>query len=171
MSLLQQAPRFDPAAAVEIARESYGLDASATPLPSERDQNFLLETPAGQRFVLKIANATESRSLLEAQNIVLARLSSSSDLCPRPVPTRTGEPLVAVGGHLARLVTWLPGRTLADTRWHSPALLEDLGARLGELDRALESFDHPAVHRDLHWDLASGPRTVRDRLALVGDAA
>ncbi len=169
MSLLQQAPRFDARAAVEVARQVYGLEATATPLPSERDQNFLLATPAGQRFVLKFANATESPALLEARNAVLERLASQIDICPRLVPARTGETLVPAGGYLTRLVTWLPGRTLAETRWHSSALLEDLGARLGELDRALEDFDHPAVHRDFYWDLALAPRTARERLELIDE--
>ncbi len=170
MSLLQHAPRFDAAAAVEIARDRYGLEATATPLPSERDQNFLLETTAGQRFVLKIANATESRALLEAQNAALAHLEPRVDFCPRVIAARNGDALVAVGNHLARLVTWLPGRTLADIRWHHPALLEDLGAALARLDRALEAFDHPAAHRDFYWDLARAPQTISTRMALVADA-
>ena len=64
MSLLQQAPGFDNAGAVRLARELYRLDAAASPLPSERDQNFLLTTTAGERFVLKIANAAERVSEL-----------------------------------------------------------------------------------------------------------
>jgi 4-aminobutyrate aminotransferase-like enzyme/Ser/Thr protein kinase RdoA (MazF antagonist) len=169
MSLLQQAPRFGPSAAVELARERYGLDASATPLPSERDQNFLLETPRGDRFVLKIANATESPSFLDAQQAALEHLAALVDLCPRTIPARSGESLTRIENHLARLVTWIPGRTLAETAWHSVPLLESLGRRLGELDRALEAFDHPAVHRDFYWDLARGPRTILERLALVTD--
>ena len=66
MSLLQQAPRFDLAGAARLAQELYGLDAAASTLPSERDQNFLLTTAAGDRYVLKIANAAENRAMLEA---------------------------------------------------------------------------------------------------------
>lgn len=169
MSLLREAPHFDAPAASAIARESYGLEASAAPLPSERDQNFLLRTAAGERFVLKIANATESPAFLDGQRAVLEHLGARIDFCPRLVSAQNGEWKVRLGNHLARLVTWMPGRTLAETPWHPPALLEDLGSRLGELDRALDTFDHPAVHRDFYWDLARGPRTIRERLALVSD--
>jgi 4-aminobutyrate aminotransferase-like enzyme/Ser/Thr protein kinase RdoA (MazF antagonist) len=169
MSLLQQAPRFDTTAASGIARRSYGLEVTATALPSERDQNFLLETATGERYVLKIANATEQRDLLESQNAAMAHLAARTDLCPRLIPAQSGEPIVQAGSHFARLVTWLPGVTLGETKRHSRGLLEDLGARLGELDAALETFDHPAAHRDFYWDLARGPRTVRERLALVAD--
>jgi 4-aminobutyrate aminotransferase-like enzyme/Ser/Thr protein kinase RdoA (MazF antagonist) len=170
MSLLRQTPRFDIAKAVALASARFGIEASARPLPSERDQNFLLETPSGDRFILKIANATESVVFLDAQNAVLTRLGNRVDFCPRPVPADTGELLAEVDGHLARLVTWLPGRTLAETRWHSRGLLESLGSRLGELDRALDGFDHPAVHRDFHWDLARAGQTIAERLPLVSEA-
>lgn len=170
MSLLQQAPRFDAGQAASIAREWFGVDAIASTLPSERDQNFLLRAVTGGRFVLKIANAIESRTFLDGQNAALARLGASLDFCPRLLPARTGDATVLVDGHLTRLVTWLPGRALAEVRWHSRAVLEDLGARLGELDRELEGFDHPALHRDFYWDLARAPRTIGERLPLVNDA-
>jgi hypothetical protein len=44
MSFLQHAPRFDLTDAVRFVRELYVLEATAEPLPSERDQNFLLTT-------------------------------------------------------------------------------------------------------------------------------
>jgi hypothetical protein len=40
-------------------------------------------------------------------------------------------------------------------------LLEDLGRRVGALAGALATFDHPAIHRDFHWDLARAPRRRR----------
>ena len=50
------APRFSPADATRLAGELYSLSLTAEPLPSERDQNFLLRDAGGPRFVLKIAN-------------------------------------------------------------------------------------------------------------------
>ena len=47
MSLLQRAPKVTAAEAVREARELYGVRAGAGPLPSERDQNFLLESDRG----------------------------------------------------------------------------------------------------------------------------
>jgi 4-aminobutyrate aminotransferase-like enzyme/Ser/Thr protein kinase RdoA (MazF antagonist) len=173
MALLQQAPRLTVEAASEIARELYGLDAPASPLPSERDQNFLIATGAG-RFVLKIANATEDRALLEAQNAALAHLADRTTLCPRIVPTRAGDEIAVLpsrwgGRHFIRLVTWLDGVTMARVPRHSPALLEDLGRRIGEVDSALARFDHPAIHRDFYWDLANGLSVVRERVGFVQD--
>ena len=81
MLLLENTPRFDVEAAVKIADEFFGLRGHAQPLPSERDQNFLLTDLAGEKFVLKIANALETRAFLEAQNAVLEHVAGRVDFC------------------------------------------------------------------------------------------
>ena len=168
MSLLQQAPRFDRAEAEALARELYGIEGQAEALPSERDQNFLV-TAGDTRFVLKIANATERRELLEAQNAALSHLEVTA-LTPRVVADRSGQLIAsAAGGHFVRLITWIPGQPLGMLKRKPPALLEDLGFRLGQVSRALASFDHPAAHRAFHWDLSSAAETVSAYSPLIGD--
>ena len=54
---------------------------------------------------------------------------------------------------------------------HPPPLVEDLGRRLGEMDRGLESFDHPALHREFHWDLGRGLDVVHRHAADIADEA
>jgi hydroxylysine kinase len=165
MHLLQHTPRFSAEQARALAREHYGLDAaSVSALPSERDQNFLLQTPRGERFVLKLSNAREEPAFLGAQHQVLDRLARQ-EFCPRVVPGRSGAPTLSATTpagtrHLVRLVTWLPGVPMGRLRHHPPELLRDLGRCLGVMDRALAGFDHPACHRDFHWDLCHGTRGV-----------
>ena len=160
-----------PAAASAIALERYGLEASATPLPSERDQNFLLETPDGGRFVLKMSNAADDRALLEAQNAAMAHVSGRKGLCPRVIVSVDGEPIVSHDepstSYLVRMLSWIPGTPLGAVPHHSSKLLEDLGRRVGEIDRALATFDRPAIHRELQWDLARGVEVVRDHAPAV----
>src|SRR5262245_15953263 len=180
MSFLQQAPQLSAAEAERLARDLYGLAASVSPLPSERDQNFLL-TSAGDlgtgglgavRYVLKIANATEDRAMLEAQNAAMARASRVA-LCPHALPTRSGDLIaVAPGGvHFVRLVTYVEGVPLAEVRERTPALFESLGRAVGRLDRALDGFDHSAIHRDFHWDLARADAVIQEHLPRVTDPA
>ena len=138
---------------------------TARRLPSERDQNFLVTDESGQQFVLKVANTAESRDFLEAQNAVLAYLAERVSFCQRVI----GE-IAECEGHLVRLVTYLPGAPLAEIKPHTPGLLHDLGQKLGQLSRALADFDHPAVHRDFHWDLANGNRIVNEYAPLIEDA-
>jgi Ser/Thr protein kinase RdoA (MazF antagonist) len=171
MSLLQQAPRFDLDGAARLAHELYGLDASVSPLPSERDQNFLLTTVSGGRYVLKVANAAEDRAMLEAQNAAMEHVADRAACCPRVVPTLKGETIVTSSGgaHLVRMVTYLAGTPLAQAGARTPALLESLGRAVGRLDAALADFDHPAIHRDFHWDLANAARVIGEYLPLVRD--
>ena len=91
MRLLDHTPGLSNLAATSGAKSLYGVQVSATPLSSERDQNFLLTTDDGEKFVLKIANALEERSMLEAQNAALDHLGKQLSLCPRVVPNLKGE--------------------------------------------------------------------------------
>lgn len=150
-----------------LAYEFFGIEGSAQPLPSERDRNFLITDGRGEKFVLKIANARESRDFLEAQNAVLSYLSERVSFCQRVVAAKSGEAIVEAGGQLVRLVTYLPGVPLAEVKPHTRPLLHDLGRKLGQLSKALADFDHPAVHRDFHWDLANGNRVVNEYAGLI----
>jgi 4-aminobutyrate aminotransferase-like enzyme/Ser/Thr protein kinase RdoA (MazF antagonist) len=171
VSTLQQAPRFDAAAAVEIARDLYGLPVSASPLPSERDQNFLLDAASGERFVLKVANGTEKREILEAQNAAMEHVAELH-LCPRVLATADGRRIVQTpSGHFVRLLSWLHGRPLGELASKPAALLEDLGRRLGGLSAALADFDHPGIHRQFYWDLSRAFDVIDDYLPLVEDSA
>ena len=67
-------PQFSLEEAAILARDLFGVRGQTRPLPSERDQNFLVEIDTGAAFVLKIANASEGRELLEAQNAALEYL-------------------------------------------------------------------------------------------------
>ena len=162
------APRFAAADAVKLARELYGLDASAEPLPSERDQNFLLRTPPGDCFVLKIANAREDRGILFLQNRTLEFLAAAGTGLdwPRLIPCARGGELAEHEGHAVRLLTWLPGKCFAQAEPQTPALLASLGAALARVDIALQPFAQKAAHRMLYWDLRNAS-LARPHLALL----
>ena len=173
MTILDHTPHFNLPAAERFARDLYGLHPAVTLLPSERDQNFLLETGTGERFVLKIANAAEEHTLLEAQDQVLERLSETG-LFPRLRLSKAGEEIETVFGphgeeHFVRLVTFLAGTPLGKVRRHSPRLLAEVGRSIGIVDTVMAGFDHSAFHRDFHWDLFNGPEIVHRNLGLVRD--
>ncbi len=96
MSLLDHIPTFTTQDAIQLAKDHYALPAQARSLPSERDQNFLLQTESGGQFVLKIANAAEERALLEAQNRVMGHLAGYVSFCPRILQTTNGQKIAAV---------------------------------------------------------------------------
>lgn len=178
MALVQSAPRVAATDAAQIAHTLYGIHATATSLPSERDQNFHLRTPSGEQFVLKIANAAESFAMLDAQNQAMTAVArnSASQLCTRVLFNLDGEAISTIRGadgaqHFVRLLTYLPGAALATIKPHTAGLMHDLGRSMALLDDALASFDHPAAHRDFHWDVANAAPIIRGQLAEIVDPA
>lgn len=177
-NLSQTIPRYSVKEAQTLARELFGITATPTALPSERDQNFLLETEAGPEFVLKIAHAAESRAVLEAQNAALEHLATnmSSLRCPRVWRT-TGREAIAVvqasdgTSHFVRLLTYVPGHLLAEAAPHSPDLLRSLGTFFGRLDQALADFAHPALKREHLWDLRRAGSVVAEHAPYITDVS
>ncbi|MFL5628300.1 MAG: phosphotransferase, partial [Ktedonobacteraceae bacterium] len=146
--------------ASKIAFTLYGLQAEACPLPGELDHNFRLQTTAGQEFVLKIAHAGQQKDILDLQNKAMAYLAAHNPslLLPQVCATSTGESMgiiTASNGmtHFVRMLTYIPGRLLAEVKPHTPELLYSLGQTLGKLDDTLQGFRHTAAQRTLKWDL------------------
>lgn len=167
MSKLHATPHFSPEEAAEIARNHFGLDGFATPLASERDQNFRIETKDGRLAVLKIANATDEYALLEAQQRAMQHAAANGCRVPDVVPALSGEMLCAVHGHWVWCITWMDGKPLGTIRRQTAALRTDWGQKLGQLTRALLDFDHPALRRSLDWDLANGLSVIERHLEAV----
>src|ERR1041385_2431516 len=157
---VQKAPRITNADAIRIAAEVYGLAVSASALPTERDQNYLLRASTEEQFVLKIANADEDPQFLDCQN-QLIRTLAAADIeleFPRLVPTVKGEAIASIPSadsrkHSARLLTWIDGLCLAEAKPHDRKLLASLGSGLGQMDAACAKFVHPAARRSFYWDL------------------
>ena len=152
-------PSFTGEQAVAAVGRLYGFVAVAERLPSERDQNFLLRAADGEQFVFKISNATEDRQALDLQNEGLDHLAQHAPelTLPRVCPSLSGRLIETLTddrgrGYPVRLLTWVPGKMLVEVAPHLPDLIRSLGRYLGQLDTALESFNHPAADRDLKWD-------------------
>lgn len=166
-------PTFSSAEARGHLRTHFGIEGELTSLPSERDQNFLVETADGRKLTFKIMNAAEPLSAIEFQTALLRHLEScdSSLAVPRILPTTDGQDYAlidsALGQHTVRLVSYLPGRPLAE-EGRTPEILHGLGSFLGRLDRALASFGHPGAHRSFDWEIRATPLS-RERLHAVTD--
>jgi 4-aminobutyrate aminotransferase-like enzyme/Ser/Thr protein kinase RdoA (MazF antagonist) len=147
-----------------LAREVFGLECSeVTELPSERDRNFLLQTPQGPR-VLKLDGPTESDAVLDLQNTALAWIAERSPELPVP------RVLARSKDGRTRLLSYLPGTLLAEAQPRSTALLSRAGNLLGRLDAALAGFRHPAaVGRDLPWDPARASEVIERHRDAIED--
>ena len=155
------APRLTTAEAVRIAREVYGLTATAQALPGEYDDNFHLRAEPGGEFTLKVMRAGARPEFVAFQCAALAHAAERDPALylPRVWKTPAGEAIgtAQVSDGTERLVwmlTYIPGQLLAETKPRSAELLHSLGKFMGRLDDALAGFHHPAAERELKWDLA-----------------
>jgi len=166
--VLKYLPRFTDKEARIIANELYGMDVSAKPLPSERDQNFLLEDrKSGERYVLKISNQKEKKEIIEFQNLAMDRVGTAlgSSYCPQVCPTKDGLSTARVSNrerdsHFVRMVTYIHGIPLGEVTTHTSGLLRSVGKFIASITESLKGFSHPAAQRDFYWDMQKGPETV-----------
>ena len=67
-------PAFGEQAARQILREGSGVALSLKPLAGERDQNFRVDTAAGQRFLFKTSDPADDGAILEMQAAALRHI-------------------------------------------------------------------------------------------------
>lgn len=149
--------------ASQIALEYFNLKAKATTLNSYADENFLLETDSGEKFLLKISKEN-NREDLDFQVQLLEHLSDKElpFLITKTVLDKKGNALADISNNkTARLLSWIPGRLWATVNPKNDILRRNLGKVAGSLTMALQDFEHPAAHRELDWDLANANWTNR----------
>jgi 4-aminobutyrate aminotransferase-like enzyme/Ser/Thr protein kinase RdoA (MazF antagonist) len=166
---------IDERQAAGLARELYGFAAEARELPGEYDDNFHLIAADGSQRVLKVMHPARERSLVDLQCAALEHIAARAPhlTLPRVCRNVHGDSIAAVPiagvDRLVWMLTYVPGRPLAEARPHTPELLDGLGRLLGEMDEALLDFSHPAADRpDLKWDL-SRAGWIRDALPVISD--
>jgi 4-aminobutyrate aminotransferase-like enzyme/Ser/Thr protein kinase RdoA (MazF antagonist) len=170
-------PAFDPEAVTRILRDGFGVESpSLTPLDGERDQNFRVDTPGGQRFLFKISNPADGLAVVGLQTAALRHIEQVDPGLPvmRALPTAAGEPWVEVPGpdgrsYPARLFTFLPGKVTPNTALTTQAIWS-FGQTTARLGRALRGFFHPAADYGILWDITRAPE-LRPLLTHLGDGA
>lgn len=165
-------PALTAADAERVAAELFGFDAEASPLASERDQNFHLRAADGRERVLKLANPAEDPATLDFQIRALLHLEQSAPELPVPrvFASRSGAYCAELRApderrHGVRLFSWLKGNPL-EAAPRDGGLCADLGAFVARLDQGLRGFFHPSARAELLWDLSQATR-MRERLSHV----
>ena len=150
-------PEIDTTQAETTARRAFGIDGHASPLDSERDRNFLIESDQGA-FALKFANPAEGADVLVLQAAALDHLALvNPDLpVPRNRPTVAGDLVgsASINGIdlPLRMVTFLPG-SVVEQGVSSEPLRRSISTTLATMGQGLRGFFHPAAGRRLLWDL------------------
>jgi hydroxylysine kinase len=152
--------------ASKFAREFYGLDAGATRLTGERDENFKLSCADGSQYVLKIASAAEAPEVTDLPTAALLHVERAdpSFPCPRVLRNRDGLTQSSYrdasgSQRTARILTYLQGKTLRSSA-RSRGQRAACGRVAARLGLALRGFSHPAAARPLIWDVKHVGRTL-----------
>lgn len=144
----------------------YGIEGEVRRLPGEKDANFAVATQSGARYLLKLHQPGTPHQDLDLENEAMRHLSASpvASHVPAPLPALDGsfvaDTSTAGEDRLVRLLTWLPGRPYADAGPGTSSRLASLGALVGRVDHELAGFTHPAMTRELSWDLVEAAHAL-----------
>ncbi|HMO14351.1 MAG TPA: aminotransferase class III-fold pyridoxal phosphate-dependent enzyme [Pirellulaceae bacterium] len=175
MGLLASTPQIEPTLIRTFLAQKYGWQVEELrPLPSERDQNFLVTSCSGERSVFKVVSGEDDRVIIEGQIAILHHIGQYKALSPTPIKSLSNLDYERIedshqNAHYAYMVTYLPGKPLANVRYHSPQLIQDFGRTMGSLDRILETFDHPAFHRKFCWSPNDSASVIHQKIHLVSE--
>jgi len=144
--------------AAKIARELYGVEATATRLNGEFDDNFHLR--GSSEYILKVMREGCDRAFVEMQIAAMEHLGES----------RVAGGIRDYHGRIVWMLHWKPGKLLAETKYHSPQLLRNFGRLMARTDAKLATFDHLRAYKELKWDLKRA-FWIHEYLHLTADPA
>jgi 4-aminobutyrate aminotransferase-like enzyme/Ser/Thr protein kinase RdoA (MazF antagonist) len=146
-----------------LLADAYDVAGELTELHGERDLNFLLTQPSGERSILKIHNSAELPAVVDMHAAALEHIAATAPELPvcRTIPTRTGERSSQLRGtdgrrSIVRRLSYLPGRHVGREDLDG-AQLFDWGRMTAALGRSLRGFVHPAAATAVEWDVRRFP--------------
>jgi len=151
-------PNFDATSAEKIATDEFGKSGTATELGGERDQNFKIDTEAGDAFLLKISSPADDESVLDLQTQAIQHIATTAPDLPvmEIVPNIDGDPWSSVTKsgktYPVRMFTYCSGRIASPDELDMSDLFA-YGATVARLGEALQGFFHPNAQYDIAWDL------------------
>ncbi|MEU0949261.1 aminotransferase [Streptomyces canus] len=156
--LVRPVAPVDEATASAVLAARFGVQGTVRDLGSQQDRNYRVRGEAGE-YVLKVANPATGTAELRAQCDAVEHLADAlPDLrLPRAIPGSDGDVVQAFpldGAELAcRLLHFVPGEPIMDSRCLAPAVVARLGALAGQIAAALADFTAPEPARFRPWDL------------------
>lgn len=141
----------------------FNLKGTYKPLVGERDQNHLLTTDDGKKYVVKIAGPDEDRLTVDYQIKTLLHIESRNPSLniPRNLKTKDGNNFTfirSVDGrdHMMRVLSFLEGVPFGSSYRPPLKVLEDAGRFQGRMCAALSDFSHPSEGYFMAWDTSQG---------------
>ncbi|WEK62556.1 MAG: aminotransferase [Candidatus Microbacterium colombiense] len=164
-------PDVDETDAATIARECYGLVATASELGSNQDRNFLLIEPDGTRSVLRIDNPVFGDDAREAQHAALDAYRRSGVAVPAVLAGLDGALTQQWRGFAVRRSQFAEGEELVDAGYLAPVVLAEFGALAAASVNALAELRHPGLDRAHMWDMRVAHEQTVALLPAITDGA
>jgi 4-aminobutyrate aminotransferase-like enzyme/Ser/Thr protein kinase RdoA (MazF antagonist) len=162
-------PNFSIEEAALVLNDNWHINGVLKPLDSYLDQNFLVQTKEGKKYVLKIANVETPENWLDLQHKVLLHLQSEQ--IPKTVALISGSEMLFYELHWWRVLEFIEGQMLSNVPYHSEKLITNIGAFAGDLSKKMVSFSHPAADRPIQWDLQNASKLILNWIEFVEDSA
>lgn len=155
----------------QVLRKVWGIEASLSQLDGEYDLNFLASSQ--QDYILKVMRQGCKREFVDMQCRAFEHILAKASIAPIPKIIRTseGKRFATVEDETGKSrIVWLlekvEGIVYARFKPHSPALIHDVGAVLGTVDKALNDFEHSELHRNFKWNLTQSG-WIKDHLNVI----
>ena len=146
-------PAVGEADAVAIARECYGIEATARELGSNQDRNFLLEEPGGARSVLRIDNPVFTDPERDAQHAALDAYRAAGVPVAAVLPGLDGALTQRWGGFAVRRSEFAEGEPMVDLGYFAPVVVAEFGSLAADSVLALAGLAHPGLERKHMWTM------------------
>ncbi|KIC03872.1 aminotransferase class III-fold pyridoxal phosphate-dependent enzyme [Flavobacterium sp. PL02] len=144
----------------QLTIEHYGLSATVKALDGYDELNFILTDEKNQKYILKLSDENQPYPFLDAQVKIIQHLSKSplADNFQQFSINKNGEALTQIirdnKTYYIRILSFLEGTFWYEEQKKSSTALYNLGAFMGNMDKALQDFSHPAMHRHYTWDIS-----------------
>ena len=145
-------PNFSKDEIIKILLSHFDINGDVITLVSDRDQNFLIQSANGLKYILKISNPSEELQILEMQNDATLFIRANDPTLGVPLQIGQIKTIEKNGqSYFVRILEYLEGQFLKDQIMDNETY-EKLGEFLGRLNRGLDGFSHLAADREFHWD-------------------
>ncbi|NLA66294.1 MAG: aminotransferase class III-fold pyridoxal phosphate-dependent enzyme, partial [Leucobacter sp.] len=163
-------PEVDAATAAEIARECYGIEATATELGSNQDRNFLLTEADGNQSVLRIDNPAWSDEARDAQHAALEAYRAAGVAVPAGLPGLDGALTQHSRGFAVRRSEFVVGTPMLEAGYFAPTVMREFGALAAASVAALAPLQHEGLRRTHMWQMRVAHAETERLTPAIGDA-
>jgi 4-aminobutyrate aminotransferase-like enzyme/Ser/Thr protein kinase RdoA (MazF antagonist) len=158
----------------QLLQTHYNKAGTIKELEGYDELNYLLVTSDQKKYIIKVANSAHVFSFIEAQIKILAHLAETpiSSYFQQVVLNSQGNSITYINkdniDYCIRVLSFLEGTFWHELKIFPNQLFVSLGNFLGKMDKALQSFSHPAIHREYTWDIANTLH-ARQKLSYIKD--